>query len=266
VTNVHILFFSDDIRVEFGKAHEHARLIGQETLPDLTKLLTKFKGNEDVLAEIMLTIAALTVRNEFCVTVEEAGGIPLIMDAMVEFPDSIKIIRESFKLLKALAGNDTVKINIIKHGASALIESALNRFKADETVAKHGLLCVSVLALRVKDNSVKLFESGIPETIVETMKIHENNKDIQRNGAWSIRNMVSRSKEQCESWISLGAEEVLNNALKCNEFCVNKNFELFVKICGNKRGFKKLKKCLNIELNYIFNIKFVLKIFFFCKI
>lgn len=200
--------------MEFGKAHEHARMIGQETLADLTVLLTKFKGNQDVISDIFLTIAALTVRNEFCLIVEEAGGIKQILDAMVEFQDSSKIIRESFKLLKALAGNDTVKYQIIQNGASPLIESSLNRFKADETIAKHGLICVSTLALRVKDNSTKLFESGIAETIVETMKIHENNKLIQRNGAWAIRNMVSRSKEQCENWVSLGAEDVLNGALQ----------------------------------------------------
>lgn len=167
--------------MEFGKAHEHARLIGQETLPELTMLLTTFKNDQEVIAELMLTIAALTVRNEFCVTVEEAGGLKFIMDAMVEYPDSVRIVRESLKLLKALAGNDTVKTNIIKNGAAPLVESALNRFKADENVAKHGLVAVSMLALRMKDNSQALFETGIAETITETMKIHEKNKVIQVN-------------------------------------------------------------------------------------
>jgi armadillo repeat-containing protein 6 len=44
------------------------------------------------------------------------------------------------------------------------------------------------------------------------MKIHEKNKIVQRNGAWAIRNMVSRSREQCESWLFLGVEDVLNTA------------------------------------------------------
>lgn len=34
------LIMDDDIRVEFGKAHEHARTIATESLTDLTKLLT----------------------------------------------------------------------------------------------------------------------------------------------------------------------------------------------------------------------------------
>lgn len=46
------------------------------------------------------------------------------------------------------------------------------------------------------------------------MKIHEKSQMVQRNGAWAIRNMVSRSREQCDSWLSLGAEDVLENARK----------------------------------------------------
>lgn len=208
------LILDDDIRVEFGKAHDHARLIGQECLAELTMLLTVFKDDCDLLADLMLTIAALAVRNEFCQVIADNGGLTRILDAMVEFPDSIKIARESFKLIKALAGNDGVKIKIIQHGVAPIVESSLNRFKNDESIAKNALLCISTLALRLKETSTALFETGIAETIIQTMKIHENNHVIQRNGAWAIRNMVSRSREQCETWLSLGAEEVLNTALK----------------------------------------------------
>lgn len=113
-TCLRFFILDDDIRVEFGKAHDHARAIAQECLVELTQLKLKFKSNPDLLAELMLTIAALTVRNEFCQTVADAGGLTLIMDSMVEFQDEMKVIRESFKLLKALAGNDTVKADIIK--------------------------------------------------------------------------------------------------------------------------------------------------------
>ncbi|EAT35562.1 AAEL012273-PA [Aedes aegypti] len=207
------LILDDDIRVEFGKAHEHARTLAVETLPDITKLLFKFKSDQDLVCDLLLTVASLTVRNEFCQVVEDAGGLKFIMDAMVEFPDSIKILRESCKLLKALAGNDSVKSHIIQNGAAPLIESALNRHKDNETFARHALVCVATLALREKDNSKALFETGISETIIQTMKIHPTSKIVQRNGAWSIRNMVSRSRDQCDTFISQGAEDVLNQAL-----------------------------------------------------
>jgi armadillo repeat-containing protein 6 len=208
------LILDDDIRVEFGKAHEHARLIATECIVDMTYLLVKFRDNPDLIAELMLTIAALAVRNEFCQMIADANGITLIMDGMVTFPDSIKVIRESLKLIKALAGNDNVKLEIIKKGASTIIEASLNRHKSDDTVAKNALACISTLALRSKDNAMILFETGIAETIIETLKIHEKNKFVQRNGAWAIRNMVARSREQCDAWLNLGVVDILELARK----------------------------------------------------
>ncbi|KAG5676802.1 hypothetical protein PVAND_006610 [Polypedilum vanderplanki] len=209
------LIADDDIRVEFGKAHEHARLIANECLIDLTQLLVKFKDDSNTLADIMLTMAALAVRNEFCQLIADNNGVTLIMDAMVSFPDSIKIQRESFKIFKALGGNDSVKATIIKAGAAPVLESSLNRHKADEILAKNALACISTLSLRSKENAIALFEAGLPETIVDTLKIHEKNKLIQRNGAWAIRNMVSRSKEeQNQTWMDFGVEEILEKARK----------------------------------------------------
>lgn len=40
------LVLDDDIRVEFGKAHEHARLIATECLEDLTQLLDSKLSNK----------------------------------------------------------------------------------------------------------------------------------------------------------------------------------------------------------------------------
>lgn len=143
------LILDDDLRLEFGKAHEHARMIASATLTDLTGLLSskcfckkksvkfckwvfffvEFISDPNLLSDIMLTIASISVRNEFCQAVEESNGLKYIMDAMVQYPESVKVNREAFKLFKALAGNDTVKVRIIQSGAAILITSALNKFK-----------------------------------------------------------------------------------------------------------------------------------------
>lgn len=177
-------------------------------------LLSEFSTDKHLSCEIMLSVASLTVRNEFCLVVEEAGGLESIFEIMANFADEMRVLREALKLIKALAGNDTVKTNIMQKGAAPLIEGSLNTYKNNETFAKIALACISTLTLRIKENSKALFETGISETIIETMKIHPKNKDIQRNGAWAIRNMVSRSRDQCDVFINLGAEEVLNDALK----------------------------------------------------
>lgn len=40
-------------------------------------------------------------------------------------------------------------------------------------------MCVSTLTLRSTENSKMLFDVGIAETIVETMKLHPSNKAVQ---------------------------------------------------------------------------------------
>lgn len=76
------LVLDDDIRVEFGCAHEHARQLAAEFIVDLTNLLAEFE-DANILAELLLTIGTLAVRQEFCSTVDEAGGIKLVLQAMV---------------------------------------------------------------------------------------------------------------------------------------------------------------------------------------
>lgn len=37
---------------------------------------------------------------------------------------------------------------------------------------------------------------------------------FQRNGAWAIRNMVSRSREQCPAFLKHGVEEILKDGME----------------------------------------------------
>lgn len=76
------LVLDDDIRVEFGCAHEHARRIASEYIVDLTKLLGEY-NDQNILSDLLLTIGALAVRQEFCTTIEDAGGIKFVFDIMV---------------------------------------------------------------------------------------------------------------------------------------------------------------------------------------
>jgi len=90
---------------------------------------TGFKKDTKVIGDLMITLAALVVRNEFCQEVEDAGGLKFILDIMTEYPDSEKLNWQALKLLKALAGNDNVKSHIITSGCAPLIVSAISRMK-----------------------------------------------------------------------------------------------------------------------------------------
>lgn len=57
-----------------------------------------FKSNQNFVADILLTLATLVVRHEFCQKVDDAGGLQFIFDVMLEFYEIEKINRQCFKL------------------------------------------------------------------------------------------------------------------------------------------------------------------------
>ncbi|KAF7279813.1 hypothetical protein GWI33_006735 [Rhynchophorus ferrugineus] len=208
------LVLDDDVRVEFGRAHEHARVIASETLCLLMSLLNKFRGEEQLNNDILLTLTSLMVRTEFCKKVEDAGGLDIIKSVMTTFAQNEKIIRQCFKLIKSLAGNDECKIHIIQKGYAVVILQSLSSTTLSPTTVTAGLSCVAALTLRSPENSKVLFDNGIPEVILALMKQHGDQKQVQKTGSWAIRNMVSRSKYQCKTFLELGAEDIIRGSLK----------------------------------------------------
>lgn len=95
---------------------------------------TGFKKDTNVIGDLMITLAALVVRNEFCQEVEDAGGLKFILDIMTEYPDSEKLNWQALKLLKALAGNDSVKSHIVTSGCAPLIVSTISRMKVSSCI------------------------------------------------------------------------------------------------------------------------------------
>jgi hypothetical protein len=158
----------------------------------------------------MLTISALLVRTEFCVQVEESGGIEVIHEVMTNFTKNEKIIRQCFKIIKALAGNDSCKVHIIQKGLAPTISESLNVHQGVVQTATAGLHCIAALTLRCPENSKVLFEASVPEVIIEIMKKHPDEKSVQKTASWAIRNMVSRSRYQNTHFLELGTEELLH--------------------------------------------------------
>lgn len=207
------LVLDDDIRVEFGRSHEHARAIASDTLCSITNLLEKFKNDAAVMNELLLTLSALLVRTEFCKKVDDAGALTIIQKALQEFSNNDKLVRQCFKVLKALAGNDECKTKIIKMGAAPVLVSTLNQNKQSAATASLGLACIASLTLRSTENSEALYIAGAPLVIIETMKIHPESESVQKNASWAIRNMVSRSRQQNKEFLRLDAEALLKTAL-----------------------------------------------------
>ncbi|KAF5269825.1 hypothetical protein FQR65_LT05871 [Abscondita terminalis] len=208
------LVLDDDIRVEFGRSHEHARTIASDSLCHITALLSNYKEDELLITDVLLTLSALLVRTEFCKKVEDAGALEVIKDSMVVFQSRDKLMKQCFKVLKALAGNDEVKTRIIQKDLAPIITSAVNVHKYSKPTATLGLACIAALTLRCPDNSKALFDAGAPEVIVECMKLHCDDATVQKNASWAIRNMVSRSRYQTNKFLEVGVEPILKANLK----------------------------------------------------
>jgi len=74
------LVLDDDVRVAFGKAHDHAKLIVNEHngFMAIMSALKAWMDEPSVMIELCQTLAQLAVRNEFCQEIVSLGGLELL--------------------------------------------------------------------------------------------------------------------------------------------------------------------------------------------
>ncbi|XP_045540199.1 armadillo repeat-containing protein 6 homolog [Papilio machaon] len=202
------LTLDDDVRVEFGRAHEHARELGAELLDTLTRLLEN-NMKPPLVCDMMCTIACLLVRHELCALAAERGAT-LLFTVLADNYDDLTVIHQATKLITALAGNDDVKRQLVKCGIVPIIVSLLSRFASNATVTAQTLRCVSALALREPAHGRLLLDCGAPEPLAHCLKMHPRNAAVQKNGCWAIRNMVARCRDYNSKFKELGIEDILN--------------------------------------------------------
>ncbi|XP_066588316.1 armadillo repeat-containing protein 6 homolog [Prorops nasuta] len=228
------LVLDDDIRHDYGKAHEHATVIAKGALNVITSLIPRFHKDKSVVGDLLITLASLIVRNEFCQEVEDAGGLKFILDVMIDYPDSEKLNWQALKLLKALAGNDDVKAHIITSGCAPLIVSAISRLKSSESVVTAGLGCISALSLRCPSNAGVFYDCGAPMIIVDAMKAYTKSVNVLKQASWAIRNMSVRNKAESREFIQHGVEDILINALKVHGSIVENDVKAALRDLGLK--------------------------------
>ncbi|XP_074650634.1 armadillo repeat-containing protein 6-like [Tubulanus polymorphus] len=205
------LTLDDDVRVPFGRAHEHAKLIVTETnaLKMLLEISRDYSSNNAVQGELFKTLGKLSVRNEFCQEIMDLGGIEFVLKALENNLNSQSIVHQIMCLLKALAGNDNVKVAIVKRDGFALILTALTKHMAHAAICEMCCICIAVIILRQPDLCHRFFAEGGPSLVLQAMKVHRTSVPVQKQGCMAIRNLVSRTKEYINPLLELGAEEII---------------------------------------------------------
>ncbi|GAB6019016.1 Armadillo repeat-containing protein 6 [Chamberlinius hualienensis] len=209
------LTLDDDVRVPFGRAHDHAKMIvtnhsGIQVLLNLAKVENQ---HVDILCEIIATLSCLTVRNEFCQEVKDEGGLQLIFSCVMENVDNVSLVKSSFSLLKTLAGNDNVKEEIVKAGGVKLVLISMQKYETEPKICEVGCSCLAALSLRSPSNCNAIIEAGGASSIITAMKIHKNEPLVQKYACRAVRDLVSRCRQFCSTFLENGVEDLIREAV-----------------------------------------------------
>ncbi|XP_065729976.1 armadillo repeat-containing protein 6 isoform X3 [Phocoena phocoena] len=224
-----IMTFDDDIRVPFGRAHDHAKMIVQENggLKVLIEAAKAFPDNPSILSDLCSTLSRLAVRNEFCQEVVDLGGLNVLVTLLANCNDHQvgvqsclrDLVKQVLSALRAIAGNDDVKDAIVRAGGTEPIVSAMTRHLASPQVCEQSCAALCVLALRKPENSRVIVEGGGALAALQAMKAHPQEVGVQKQACMLIRNLVARSQTFSQPILDLGAEALISRARATHRDC-----------------------------------------------
>ncbi|XP_016090138.1 armadillo repeat-containing protein 6 [Sinocyclocheilus grahami] len=216
-----VMTFDDDMRVPFGHAHEHAKMIVLEHngLKVIVEAAKAHPGNTAVLSELCATLSRLAVRNEFCQDIVDLGGLTFMITLLADSLDRQELVKQVLSALKAIAGNDDVKDSIVTAGGAELIVMAMNRHMASAQVCEQGCAALCVLALRKPNNCKVIMECGGVLAALQAMKTHPAEVNVQKQSCMLLRNLVARTRDFSQLILEMGAEALISQALAAHRDC-----------------------------------------------
>ncbi|NXO29211.1 ARMC6 protein, partial [Cisticola juncidis] len=216
-----VMTFDDDIRVPFGHAHDHAKMIVLENdgLRVLIEAAKAFPDNPGVLSELCATLSRLSVRNEFCQDIVDLGGLDLMVTLLAECMEHPDVVRQALGAIRAIAGNDDVKDAIVAAGATELIVLALSQHLGNAQICEQGCAALCMLALRKPEHCSVIVEGGGALAALQAMRAHPRQGAVQRQACMLIRNLVSRRRALSQPLLEMGAESLISEARAAHRDC-----------------------------------------------
>ncbi|XP_072924215.1 armadillo repeat-containing protein 6 isoform X1 [Hemitrygon akajei] len=218
-----VMTYDDDIRVPFGHAHDHAKMIVMEN-NGLQVIIEAAKGsafteNPTVLSELCCTLSRLAVRNEFCQDIVDLGGLNFMVALLADCIEHRELVRQVLGAFRAIAGNDEVKDAIVNAGGTDLIMLAMNRHMGSPQVCEQGCAALSMLALRKPENCQVIMEAGGAFLTLQAMKSHPAEVNVQKQACMLLRNLVARKPDFSQSILEMGAEVLIRQAKATHQDC-----------------------------------------------
>ncbi|CAM2109133.1 unnamed protein product [Caretta caretta] len=216
-----IMTFDDDIRVPFGHAHDHAKMIVSENngLKILIEAAKAFTDDSSVLRELCATLARLSVRNEFCQEIVDLGGLNFMVALLADCIDHQELVKQVLSVMWAIAGNDDVKDAIVNTGGTDLIVLAMSHHLTSPQICEQGCAALCMLALRKPENCKVIMEGGGALVALQAMKVHPREGAVQKQACMLIRNLVSRNRDFSQAILEMGAENLIVEARAVHQDC-----------------------------------------------
>uniref|UniRef100_A0A8C7ZS01 Armadillo repeat containing 6 n=1 Tax=Oryzias sinensis TaxID=183150 RepID=A0A8C7ZS01_9TELE len=216
-----VMTFDDDVRVTFGHAHDHAKMIVLEHngLKVLIEAAKAYHDNPPLLSELCAALSRLAVRNEFCQDICDLGGLKLMMTLLADNYESADLSRQVLSAMRAIAGNDDVKDAVVAAGGVQLIVIVMNKHARNPAVCEQGCACLSVLALRKPKNCTVIMEDGGALAALQAMKDHQLAVNVQKQACMLLRNLVAHMQNYCQPILDMGAETLIGKAVQKHPDC-----------------------------------------------
>ncbi|XP_067824609.1 armadillo repeat-containing protein 6 isoform X2 [Heptranchias perlo] len=216
-STLRVMTFDDDIRVPFGRAHDHAKLIVMENdgLRIIIEAAKAFTDNPLVLSELCATLSRLAVRNEFCQDIVDLGGLNFMVALLADCIDHRELVRQVLSAFRAIAGNDEVKDAIINAGGTDLIVLAMNRHMGSPQICEQGCAALGMVALRKPENCRVIMEGSGALMALQAMKTHP----AEKQACMLLRNLVARNPDFIQLILEMGAELLILRAKTTHRDC-----------------------------------------------
>ncbi|XP_051893822.1 armadillo repeat-containing protein 6 [Pristis pectinata] len=216
-----VMTYDDDIRVPFGRAHDHAKMIVMENdgLRVVIEAAKAFTENPSVLSELCSTLSRLAVRNEFCQDIVDLGGLNFMVALLADCIEHRELVRQVLGAFRAVAGNDEVKDAIINAGGTDLIVLAMNRHMGSPQVCEQGCAALGTFALRKPENCRVIMEGGGALMALQAMKSHPAEVNVQKQACVLLRNLVVRKPDFSQLILEMGAEVLIRQAKATHQDC-----------------------------------------------
>ena len=227
-----VFLLDDDVRVPFGKAHEHAQhIVGH--LEGISKVIEGYKlSGKDLNCNIALfsTLSKFCVRNEYCQQCVDFGAFEIATELLnlEDMRGNEKFVISVLSFLKTAGGNDDVKDKIAEVGFLKSIMGILDEFSHSEQVCHAALVTLSVVVLRKPQYSKQVFDFKFAQIVVLLLDRYSESIKVQNAAFLAIRTLVNRSEEGKQMLIANGVEEYLQKASEIDELKQNANDTLRV--------------------------------------